>query len=124
MSEEEKKAIEELKEFLKGPCEICKYCSGAYKLNRENVKSLLNLIEKQQKEIEELKHDKFDYERMIDNSVDKTIIKDKIAELKKAINENKKIELRPIFALTKEEFERIAKCEINILQELLESEDK
>lgn len=37
MTEEEKKAIEELEEFTKGPCEICKYCKGAYKLNRKNI---------------------------------------------------------------------------------------
>lgn len=33
MNEEEKKAIEE---FIKGPCETCKYCEAAYKLNRKN----------------------------------------------------------------------------------------
>ena len=55
MNEEEKKAIEELKEFIKGPCEICRYCSGAYRLNRKNIIQLLNLIEKLQKENEELK---------------------------------------------------------------------
>ena len=55
MNEEEKKAIEELEEFIKGPCEICKYCEGAYKLNRKNIIQLLNLIKKLQKENEELK---------------------------------------------------------------------
>lgn len=57
ISLEEKKAIEELKEFIQGPCEICKYCSGAYRLNRKNIKQLLNLIENLQKGNEELKND-------------------------------------------------------------------
>ena len=55
MNEEEKKAIEELEEFIKGPCETCKYCEAAYKLNRENIIQLLNLTKKLQKENEELK---------------------------------------------------------------------
>lgn len=50
MTEEEKKAVEELKEFIKGPCETCKFCAGAYKLNRKNVIYLLNIIKKLQKE--------------------------------------------------------------------------
>lgn len=57
MNEEEKKAIEELEEFIKGPCETCKYCEAAYKLNRENIIQLLNLTKKLQKENEELKND-------------------------------------------------------------------
>lgn len=56
MNEEEKKAVEELEEFIKGPCEICKYCEGAYKLNRKNIIHLLNLTKKLQKENKELKH--------------------------------------------------------------------
>lgn len=55
MNEEEKKAITELEEFIKGPCEICKYCEGAYKLNRKNIIQLLNLIVKLQKENEQLR---------------------------------------------------------------------
>lgn len=50
MNEEEKKAIGELEEFIKGPCEICKYCEAAYKLNRKNIIQLLNLTKKLQKE--------------------------------------------------------------------------
>ena len=57
MNEEEKEAIEELKEFIQGPCEICRYCSGAYRLNRKNIKQLLNLIEKLLKENEEFKRE-------------------------------------------------------------------
>lgn len=52
MNEEEKKAIEELEEFIKGPCETCKYCEAAYKLNRKNIIQLLNLTKKLQKENE------------------------------------------------------------------------
>ena len=55
MNEEEKKAIEELEEFIKGPCETCKYCEAAYKFNRKNIIQLLNLTKKLQKENEELK---------------------------------------------------------------------
>ena len=54
MNEKEKKAIEELEEFIKGPCETCKYCEAAYKLNRKNIIQLLNLTKKLQKENEEL----------------------------------------------------------------------
>ena len=54
MNGEEKKAIEELEEFIKGPCETCKYCEAAYKLNRKNIIQLLNLTKKLQKENEEL----------------------------------------------------------------------
>ena len=50
MNEEEKKAIGELEEFIKGPCEICKYCEAAYKLNRKYIIQLLNLTKKLQKE--------------------------------------------------------------------------
>lgn len=65
MTEEEKKAIEELEEFIKGPCETCKYCEAAYKLNRKNIMQLLNLTKKLQKENEELKQDKNDNYQMI-----------------------------------------------------------
>ncbi len=57
MNEEEKKAIEELEEFIKGSCETCKYCEAAYKLNRKNIRQLLNLTQKLQKENEELEND-------------------------------------------------------------------
>ena len=58
MNDEEKKAIEELEEFIKGPCETCKYCEAAYKLNRKNIIQLLNLNKKLQKENEELKKER------------------------------------------------------------------
>lgn len=65
MNEEEKKAIEELEEFIKGPCETCKYCEAAYKLNRKNIIQLLNLTKKIQKENEELKRDRNNNYQMI-----------------------------------------------------------
>ena len=65
MNEEEKKAIEELEEFIKGPCETCKYCESAYKLNRKNIIQLLNLNKKLQKENEELKQDRNNNYQMI-----------------------------------------------------------
>ena len=65
MNDEEKKAVEELEEFIKGPCETCKYCEAAYKLNRKNIMQLLNLTKKLQKENEELKQDKNDNYQMI-----------------------------------------------------------
>lgn len=43
MNEEEKKAIEELEEFIKGPCETCKYCEAAYKLNRKKYNTIIKL---------------------------------------------------------------------------------
>lgn len=65
MNEKEKKAIEELEEFIKGPCETCKYCEAAYKLNRKNIIQLLNLTKKLQKENEELKKDRNNNYQMI-----------------------------------------------------------
>ena len=66
MTEEEKNAIEELEEFIKGPCETCKYCEAAYKLNRKNIIQLLNLTKKIQKENEKLKENNMEYERILD----------------------------------------------------------
>ena len=57
ITKEQKEAIEQLEEFIKGPCETCKYCETAYKLNRKNIIQLLNLNKKLQKENEELKQD-------------------------------------------------------------------
>ena len=58
MTKEQKEAIEELEEFIKGPCETCKYCESAYKLNRKNIIQSLNLNKKLQKENEILKEEK------------------------------------------------------------------
>ena len=66
MNEEEKKVIEELEEFIKGPCETCKYCEAAYKLNRKNIIQLLNLTKKFKKENEELNKN---YNSLIDKII-------------------------------------------------------
>ena len=41
LSEEE--IIKNLEEFLKGPCEICKYCDGAIRNHRKAIQGLLDL---------------------------------------------------------------------------------
>ena len=65
MTKEQKEAIEELEEFIKCPCETCKYCESVYKLNRKNIIQLLNLNKKLQKENEELKQDRNNNYQMI-----------------------------------------------------------
>ena len=79
MNEEEKKAIEELEEFIKGPCEICKYCEGAYKLNRKNIIRLLNLTKKLQKENEDITRQR-DYYKARYNEFNNAFIKTKEKE--------------------------------------------
>ena len=74
MNEEEKKAIEELEEFIKGPCEIWKYCEGAYKLNRKNIIRLLNLTKKLQKENEDITQQR-DYYKARYNEFNEAFIK-------------------------------------------------
>ena len=74
MNEEEKKAIEELEEFIKGPCEICKYCEGAYKLNRKNIIRLLNLTKKLKKENEDITRQR-DYYKARYNEFNEAFIK-------------------------------------------------
>ena len=118
MNEEEKKAIEELEEFTKGPCEICKYCKGAYKLNRKNIIRLLNLTKKLQKENEELKADNYELNNRITDLLENIPVqkvKDKIKELKAqyktALEEN-----------STEAF--ILKCQITILKELIKEREE
>lgn len=74
MNEEEKKAIGELEEFIKGPCEICKYCEAAYKLNRKNIIQLLNLTKKLQKENEDITQQR-DYYKARYNEFNEAFIK-------------------------------------------------
>jgi len=97
MSEEEKKAIEILKDNLK-EYEILSetsYCSSDRELYRENtdaIEKILNLIEKQQKEIEELEEkiekdfktfckyedtlEHYEYEVFKDNTIDLSKLKE------------------------------------------------
>ena len=72
MNEEEKKAIGELEEFIKGPCETCKYCEGAYKLNRKNIIQLLNLTKKLQKENQNITRQR-DYYKARYNALSKIV---------------------------------------------------
>lgn len=127
MTEEEKKAIEELEEFIKGPCETCKYCEAAYKLNRKNIIQLLNLTKKLQKENEELKEIyrsekkmKNEYIKLYqdlllkENVIPIQKIKDKIEELNEKVNQG-----GIIYSL-----KQYARCQKDVLEELLESEEK
>ena len=58
MSEEEKKSFEELKKEINKPLEVPEdKCNTFILYNIDNAKIIVNLIEKQQKEIEELKKD-------------------------------------------------------------------
>ena len=118
MNEEEKKAIEELEEFIKGPCEICKYCKGAYKLNRKNIIRLLNLTKKLQKENEELKADNYELNNRINDLLDNISVqkvKDKIRHYQ---------ELQDNYIKKYDEINEGLQAMINVLQELLEGKNK
>lgn len=52
LSEEE--IIKNLEEFLKGPCEICKYCDGAIRNHRKAIQGLLDLYQKEKEKNEKL----------------------------------------------------------------------
>lgn len=133
MNAEEKKAIEELEEFIKGPCEICKYCEATYKLNRKNIIQLLKLTKKLQKENEELKNDnKYLREREIylekrrediinlfqNQQTNTTIpiqkVKDKIRHYQ---------ELQDNYIKKYDEINEGLQAMINVLQELLDGSD-
>ena len=117
LSYEEKKAIEDLKEIIDS------YNDGSLiTIDDYDIKSIdivLNLIEKQSKEIEELKEnmrkriiycneiEKDLFENCSNYVVSKTKIKEKIEELKKYSKEHGYINMR---------------SEINVLQSLLEKE--
>ena len=99
MNEEEKKAIEELEEFIKGPCETCKYCEAAYKLNRKNIIQLLNLTKKIQKENEKLKENNMEYKRILD-------LADNRIYRKKYLEERRKEELNLLYPDSDEIYQR------------------
>ena len=54
MNEEE--IIKNLEEFLKGPCEICKYCDGAIRNHRKAIQGLLDLYQKEKEKNNELEY--------------------------------------------------------------------
>ena len=122
MTKEQKEAIEELEEFIKGPCETCKYCEAAYKLNRKNIIQLLSLNKKLQKENEELKNQEATARRINEllvqrysNSIPVQKVKDNIEKLKAQYKT----------ALEKNSTEAfILKCQITILQELLKESEE
>lgn len=133
MNEEEQKAVEELEEFIKGPCETCKYCEAAYKLNRKNIIQLLNLTKKLQKENEELKNKlslkQFDINvvyndyleklnKYKENSIPIQKIKDKIEELNNISNAEKLEDIMIGGNYT------ITELVQYVLQELIEERDK
>ena len=75
LSDEEKKAVDELKKEINNPVEVPTDKFNTFILyNIESARTILNLIEKQSKEIEELKAKIFD---VIENSIDTYIEKSK-----------------------------------------------
>lgn len=126
MNEEEKKAIEELEEFIKGPCETCKYCEAAYKLNRENIIQLLNLTKKLQKENEELNyklHSKKIALEIYNRYIPKSKVEEKIEEIQKEYEETlKTANFKEIEKMNKINFRGITlEGQRSILRELLEN---
>ena len=85
LSEEEKKAIDELKEEINKPVEVPEDRFNTFILyNIESAKIVLNLIKKQSKEIEELKEKtkKCEYYEMVADELYKnSVSKDKIKEI-------------------------------------------
>lgn len=79
MSEEEKETIEILKDYYQDFA-----CEHKYPYLRESITTILELIEKQQKEIEELKKEKEHWKDETSDFINKCLEKDKeIEELKK-----------------------------------------
>lgn len=115
MNEEEKKAIKMLDKFTTEH----KFYNIKHSDNLEdNIEIVLNLIEKLQKENEELKADNYELNNRITDLLENISIqkvKDKIEELKAqyktALEEN-----------STEAF--ILKCQITILQELIEEREE
>ncbi len=124
MNEEEKKAIEELEEFIKGPCETCKYCEAAYKLNRKNIIQLLNLTKKLQKENEELK-EIYRSEKKMKNEYIKLyqdlLLKENVIPVQKVKDKIRHYqELQDNYIKKYDEINEGLQAMINVLQELLE----
>lgn len=125
MSEEENKAIENFNEIIKNLDEDEQI---EYEEEIQDYKTLLNLIEKQQKEIEELKKPKY-LVHFEDNKITKIelindyISKDKIRELIKKYQEKAedvKQKYKGVYAYKSDYLEALAKIEG--YQELLEED--
>lgn len=128
MNEEEKKAIEELEEFIKGPCETCKYCEAAYKLNRKNIIQLLNLTKKLQKENEELK-EIYRSEKKMKNEYIKLyqdlLLKENVIPVQKVKDKIRHYqELQDNYIKKYDEINEGLQAMINVLQELIEESEK
>lgn len=95
LSEEEKKAIEDLKNAVNEPLEAFENVVDTFKLiNLDQCRIVLNLIEKQQKEIEKLKGTIYSryYHIIKCRELEKEINKyweDKIRELKEKVKKDK-----------------------------------
>ena len=117
MLSEEKKAIKECKRLSKED-----YYGDSYFAEKHSIQILLNLLEKKQQEIENLK-DKYilekvakeEVEELLENSISKDRIKNKIKEKQNKINKLHSASDCVII----DDLEN----EISILQELLESSD-
>ena len=140
MTEEEKKAIEKFKKKIeRADKDIIKFSDVYTTLDIHNLKLLLNLIDKQQKEIKELKeitktYDSYIGEKMPLNStiiiadgkyfmngtfVNKFISKDKIRDKIKDLEEQKKHQEKVGLKYSEAGF---FQGKINALNELLEEE--
>lgn len=87
MNEEEKKALETIKEELQEQKQITKYYKGVLGVySNGKVEILLKLIEKQQKEIERLKerqdYARLEKEQLLEDCISKDKIREKINKLK------------------------------------------
>lgn len=125
MSEEEKKSFEELKKEINKPLEVPEdKCNTFILYNIDNAKIILNLIEKQQKEIENLKelmahkngYTKQLEEDLFENASNYVVNKDKIREKIKDLEDN-----MILFTNDKEKFNRY-KYARDILEKLLKEE--
>ena len=123
MTDEEKKSVNELKEEINKPVEVQGDKFNTFILyNIESAKTVLNLIEKQQKEIEELKQEmeKRKWVRIKENGevepllyISKDKIRDKIIHYQ---------ELQDNYIKKYDEINECLQAMINVLQELIEKE--
>ena len=109
MSKEE--VLNNLEEFLKGPCEICKYCNGAIKNHRKAIQGLLDLYNQEIQKNEIIKNSVLIIARRNGKTVEHELIlkeyisKDKIRELIKELDNieseySKKIIVAPTGLIT------------------------
>lgn len=85
LSEEEKKAINFIKEVIELWLDKDKSYVFMTDYEKENLKIILNLIDKQQKEIEDMREELQMYVDIGNNNLHNYISKDKIRDYKKAV---------------------------------------